>query len=144
MIKYILYVSEVADHCGERETTDILKTSRSNNEQNAVTGMLVRKDKEFLQYIEGPPNSIETLFRKIETDHRHQSVKVVKQGLVSDRVFFNWEMAFADERNFQPLQWKWQLDKISLFSLADDAEDCLTFVKAFLGLPQLAANNPLS
>ena len=106
--------------------------------------MLVRKDKEFLQYIEGPPNSIETLFRKIETDDRHQSVKVVKQGLVSDRVFFNWEMAFADERNFQPLQWKWQLDKISLFSLADDAEDCLTFVKAFLGLPQLAANNPLS
>jgi hypothetical protein len=144
MIKYILYVSEVADHCGDRETKDILVTSRSNNNQNSVTGMLVRKEKEFLQYIEGSSDSVDMLFKKIETDDRHRSVKVVKQGMTSDRVFFNWEMAFADERNFQPLQWKWQLDKISLFSLADDAEDCLTFVKAFLGTPQLAANSPLS
>ena len=144
MIKYILYVSEVADHCGERETTDILKKSRANNEQNAVTGMLVRKNKQFLQYIEGPSDSIDMLFKKIETDDRHRSVKVVKQGMASDRVFFNWEMAFADERNLQPLQWKWQLDKISLFSLADDGEECLAFIKAFLCVPQLAAYTPLS
>ena len=144
MIKYILYVSEVADHCGERETTDILKTSRANNEQNAVTGMLVRKNKQFLQYIEGPSDSIDMLFKKIETDNRHRSVKVVSQGMASDRVFFNWEMAFADERDLQPLQWKWQLDKISLFSLADDGEECLAFIKTFLCVPQLAANTPLS
>ena len=144
MIKYILYVSEVANHCGDRETTDILKTSRANNVQNSVTGMLVRKDKQFLQYIEGPTDTIEMLFKKIETDDRHRSVEVVKQGMASDRVFFNWEMAFADKRNLQPLQWKWELDKISLFSLADDAEECLAFVKAFLRMPQLAANTPLS
>ena len=84
------------------------------------------------------------LFKKIETDNRHRSVKVVSQGMASDRVFFNWEMAFADERNLQPLQWKWQLDKISLFSLADDGEECLAFIKTFLYVPQLAANTPLS
>ena len=106
--------------------------------------MLVRKEREFLQFIEGPAEVVDALYDKIKVDDRHRGVKIVEEGMTADRVFFDWEMGFADEQNIQPLQWKWQLDKISLLSLADDAEDCLTFVKAFLGLPQLAANTPLS
>ena len=143
MLKFILYVSDVSDHCGDRETTDILKTSRTNNARNSVTGMLVRKEREFLQFIEGPAEVIDDLFRKIQVDDRHRSVTIVDQGLTSDRVFFNWEMGFASEPNIQPLQWKWQLDKISLFSLADDAARCLNFVKEFMGMPMLAGNEPL-
>ena len=143
MIKFILYVSEVADHCGDRETTEILKTSRSNNAKNSVTGMLVRKKKEFLQFIEGPAEIVDALYDKIKVDDRHRSVKIVEQGMAEDRVFFDWEMGFADEQNVQPLQWKWQLDKISLFSLADDTTHCLNFVKEFMGMPMLAGNEPL-
>ena len=143
MLKFILYVSEVADQCGDRETTNILKTSRSNNAKRSVTGMLVRKEREFLQFIEGPAEIVDALFDKIKVDDLHRSVKIVEQGIASDRVFFDWEMGFADEKNIQPLQWKWQLDKISLFSLADDAVQCLNFVKAFLGMPKLAGNEPL-
>ena len=109
MIKYILYVSEVSDSCGDKETADILRTSRTNNARNAVTGMLVRKNRQFLQYIEGPAQDIEELYTKIERDTRHNSVKIIEEGLAEDRVFYDWEMGFADEHNFQPLQWKWQL-----------------------------------
>ena len=143
MLKFILYVSEVADHCGDRETTDILRTSRTNNAKKAVTGMLVRKEQQFLQFIEGPVEVIDDLFAKIECDDRHQSVKVIDQGLSTDRVFFDWQMGFADEQNLQPLQWKWQLDKISLFSLAEEASQCLDFVKEFLGMQKLGGNEPL-
>ena len=142
MIKYILYVSEVSENCGDKETADILRTSRTNNARNAVTGMLVRKNRQFLQYIEGPEQGIEELYTKIERDTRHNSVKIIEEGLAEDRVFYDWEMGFADEHNFQPLQWKWQLDKISLFSLAEDAAHCLDFVKEFMGTPALAANTP--
>ena len=142
MIKYILYVSEVSESCGDKETADILRTSRTNNARNAVTGMLVRKNRQFLQYIEGPAQDIEELYNKIERDTRHNSVKIIEEGLAEDRVFYDWEMGFADEHNFQPLQWKWQLDKISLFSLAEDAAHCLDFVKEFMGTPALAANTP--
>ena len=143
MLKFILYVSEVADHCGDRETTDILRTSRTNNAKKAVTGMLVRKEQQFLQFIEGPVEVIDELFAKIECDDRHQSVKVIDQGMSTDRVFFDWQMGFADEQNLQPLQWKWQLDKISLFSLAEEASHCLDFVKEFLGMQKLGGNEPL-
>jgi len=142
MIKYILYVSEVSEHCGDSETADILKTSRANNARNSVTGMLVQKNSQFLQYIEGPEKGIAELFNKIECDDRHRSVKIIEEGMTVDRVFFDWEMGFADEQNFQPLQWKWQLDKISLFSLAEDAASCLEFVKEFMGSPKLAGNSP--
>ena len=142
MIKFILYVSEVADQCGDRETTEILKTSRANNAKNSVTGMLVRKEKEFLQFIEGPAEVVDALYDKIKVDDRHRAVKIVEEGMTADRVFFDWEMGFADEQNIQPLQWKWQLDKISLFSLAEDTAHCLNFVKEFMGMPKLAANGP--
>ena len=143
MLKFVLYVSEVADHCGDQETTDILRTSRINNAKNGVTGMLVRKEMEFLQFIEGPNDVIGKLFTTIENDNRHRSVKVIEQGMSADRVFFDWQMGFANEQNIQPLQWKWQLDKISLFSLAEDASHCLTFVKEFLGMQKLGGNEPL-
>lgn len=143
MIKFILYVSEVAVHCGDNETTEILKTSRANNAKNSVTGMLVRKEREFLQFIEGPAEVVDALYDKIKVDDRHRAVKIVEQGMTADRVFFDWEMGFADEQNIQPLQWKWQLDKISLFSLAEDTVHCLNFVKEFMGMPKLAANGPL-
>lgn len=142
MIKFILYVSEVADYCGDVETANILKSSRANNAKNSVTGMLVRKDKQFLQYIEGPERGIDELFIKIERDDRHRSVKIVEEGLAEDRVFFDWDMGFADEQNFQPLQWKWKLDKITMFSLAEDAGNCLEFVKGFMETPNLAGNSP--
>ena len=142
MIKFILYVSEVSEFCGDSEPTHILEPPRANNAKNSVTGMLVRKNMQFLQYIEGPVEGIEELFGKIERDDRHRSVKIIEEGVSADRVFFDWEMGFADEQNLQPLQWKWQLDKISLFSLADDAAKCLEFVKEFMGTPTLAANSP--
>ena len=142
MFKFILYISRVSDQCGDRQMTDILVTSRSNNAKNSVTGMLVRSDSAFLQYIEGSEDTIDNLFWTIERDNRHHSVKTITEGLIDDRVFFDWEMGFANEDNLQPLQWKWQLDKISMFSLADNASDCLDFVKAFLATPDLAHNLP--
>jgi hypothetical protein len=142
VLTYILYVSELADHCGQDDIRDILKTSRENNSKNSVTGMLISKDKYFLQYIEGPEAQIVELFDKIKNDERHRAIKVVNQGSIFDRVFFNWEMGFADEKIKQPLHWKWQLDQISMLTLAEDADDCLTFVKAFLSAPNLAVNSP--
>jgi len=139
---YVLYVSEMSDECGDGEIIDILNTSRKNNVKKSVTGMLIRKDRMFLQYIEGPEAQVRELFEKIKSDERHRDIRVVHQGPITDRVFFDWEMGFADELNIQPLQWKWELDKLSLFSLAEGADDCLNFVKAFMGTPGLAANSP--
>ena len=141
---YILYVSKFSDGCHDREIVDILNTSRKNNAKRSVTGILISKDRIFLQYIEGPEAQVAELFEKIKSDKRHWDVKVVHQGSIKDRVFFDWEMGFANEMNMQPLQWKWKLDKLSLFSLAEGADDCLNFVKAFMGTPGLAANSPSS
>ena len=139
---YVLYVSNLSDGCGDREIVEILNTSRKNNAKRSVTGILICKDRIFLQYIEGPEAQVADLFEKIESDKRHRDVKVVHQGSIKDRVFFDWEMGFANERNMQPLQWKWKLDKLSLFSLAEGADDCLSFVKEFMGTPGIAVNSP--
>ena len=142
MVSYILYASELAQDCGNREIADILAVSRRNNVRNGVTGMLMSKQGHFLQYIEGPDSSIVSLFTKIEVDGRHRQLNVVERGQSSERIFHNWEMGFADEVNMQPLNWKWELDKISMFSLVEEGKECLKYVKQFLQEPAFAAAIP--
>ncbi|MAH84925.1 MAG: hypothetical protein CBB68_11600 [Rhodospirillaceae bacterium TMED8] len=142
MLKYILYTSKVARECGDREIKDILRVSRANNARNSVTGMLIYKDDDFLQYLEGPSEHVTELYEVIEKDQRHQDVNVVKDGMIEERVFYDWDMGFADQKSMRPLQWKWQIDKLSLLALAEDASECLSFVTEFLQTPAVENNVP--
>lgn len=139
---YLLYVSKVSAECTRRDIADILQTSRKNNPFNAVTGILVYKNPEFLQFLEGPEDAVKSLYDRIERDGRHEAVKIINQGEIEERVFPGWDMGFASEDNLQPLQKKWELDKLALFSLAENMDECMDFVRAFIDTPNLDTISP--
>ncbi len=139
---YVLYTSNRSEKCSNEEITNILKISRQNNLTNSVTGVLVYKPPEFLQYLEGPHGSVTSLYDKIKNDDRHDSIKTVSDGKIDSRVFPNWEMGFANEDDLQPLKWKWDLDKLSLFSLLEELEDSMDLIKTFIGTSHLAQKIP--
>ena len=45
---FIFYSSKASENCLNSDISDILKTSRKNNSQREVTGILVHKNREFL------------------------------------------------------------------------------------------------
>ena len=140
---FILYTSNASKMCSREEINNILEVSRRNNPSNSVTGLLISKNPEFLQYLEGPEKAVEALYEKIKNDSRHSSVKTIKKGEIEARVFPDWEMGFAGEGDLQPLKWKWDVDKLTRFSFADELEDSMDVLKSFIGADSLRDNTPV-
>jgi|MDTC01.3.fsa_nt_gb hypothetical protein len=140
---FILYTSDASEQCSSEDINSILEVSRRNNPSNSVTGLLISKKPEFLQYLEGPEKAVTALYEKIKNDSRHSSVKTIKDGEIEARVFPDWEMGFAGEEDLQPLKWKWDVDKLTRFSFADELEDSMDVIKAFIGTQSLRENTPV-
>tara|TARA_B100000686_G_scaffold342298_1_gene421175 strand:- start:1177 stop:1608 length:432 start_codon:yes stop_codon:yes gene_type:complete len=140
----ILYISRASESCDKAAIQQILQSSRQNNQINAITGILIHKSPHFLQYLEGPPEAVGELYEKIESDDRHDSVKVISRSEIDNRIFSNWEMGFASEEDLRPLQWKWELDKLSLFSLANTTDKMMMdVIKLFIGTEKFSNHRPV-
>jgi hypothetical protein len=77
------------------ELVAILKVCAGKNALVNVTGALMFADGVFLQVLEGPPETIESILRVIRVDSRHSDVHVFYDMIVSARAFSNWQMAFS-------------------------------------------------
>jgi hypothetical protein len=140
---FILYTSDASEQCSSEDISSILKVSRRNNPSNLVTGLLIYKKPGFLQYLEGPEQAVKALYEKIKNDKRHASIETIKDGEIDARVFPDWEMGFAGEDDLQPLKWKWDVDKLTRFSFADELEDSMDVIKSFMGADALGKNTPI-
>ena len=67
----LIYVSSAQVPFSNIELTKLLETARRNNTLIDVTGMLVYRDGNFMQVIEGEEEAIRGLHEKIRCDPRH-------------------------------------------------------------------------
>lgn len=86
----LIYVS-IAENLADLR--DIFTSARSNNSQIHVTGGLALVDGVFMQYLEGPEESVKAIFERISYDRRHRDIKVLEQRAVPGRMFADWSMA---------------------------------------------------
>ena len=70
-----------------------------NNEGQGLTGVLLHKDGNFLQVIEGDETAVAALFEKIRVDPRHAGIQPLLKGAIEKREFPDWSMAFRDLRD---------------------------------------------
>ena len=115
----IIYASS-ANHLFTRtELLDLLKVSRENNEKADITGMLLYKDGNFIQAIEGHESVVNRLYQKIIKDPRHSNIVLLGNQPIPERQFLNWSMGF---RNINDLSTK-DLEGFSRFLEEDFAPD---------------------
>jgi len=72
----------------------LLLQSRSNNARQSITGVLLFDKFRFLQILEGEPETIYTLYGKIENDPRHKSVELLHEQLITKCSFQVWKMGY--------------------------------------------------
>lgn len=89
----LIYVS-ISEPLTELRT--ILVSARANNFELNVTGGLALLDGVFLQYLEGPEQSVKAIFARISRDRRHRDIKVLEQRAVPGRMFEDWSLAQLD------------------------------------------------
>ncbi len=75
---------------------DILKVSRENNTRRGITGMLLYKNGNVLQVIEGDEKEVRQLFDVICSDERHYGVLKLYERKIEEREFPEWVMGFSD------------------------------------------------
>lgn len=67
--------------------SDITRASQKKNGFKGITGCLVIKDKQFLQWIEGPRSEVEMLMDVLSKDIRHTDISKIIEGRCSRRAF---------------------------------------------------------
>lgn len=93
---YLVYASSAARPFSEPDLSDLLATSRENNRRADITGMLLYKDGNFMQVLEGEEGAVRELYGKIGTDPRHKGEIILLQGVADGRQFPDWSMGFRD------------------------------------------------
>ena len=90
----LVYGSTVTWPLNQQEVLGLLQQSHAKNEQLGITGVLLYRDRCFVQVLEGDPDAVRRLFATIQRDDRHQDVQTILEREVQHREFARWEMGF--------------------------------------------------
>lgn len=90
----LVYVSSAVDPFSNEELDELLKRSRRNNEVSGVTGLLLYKGGNFMQFLEGTKEAVVDSMTRIKGDPRHRGVIVLLQEHSPKRDFSEWSMGF--------------------------------------------------
>lgn len=92
----LVYVSSAKELFSDDDLKTLLQKSREKNHRLDLTGMLLYKDGNFMQLLEGPEDVVMSLYSVIERDARHRGVLIVLRREIQERVFPDWSMGFKN------------------------------------------------
>lgn len=92
----LVYVAQAREGLGYSDLQNILETAQENNKRNNITGLLVYRDDQFLQILEGEQDRVMETLGRILLDRRASHVQVLAESTSSQRIFNRWPLAFLD------------------------------------------------
>jgi Sensors of blue-light using FAD len=92
---HIIYASVETQDFSSAQLTELLQKARVKNEDLHVTGMLLYSDGNFFQVLEGEPDSVEGMYKKLQLDKRHQQLTMIVREPIAKRYFADWSMGFS-------------------------------------------------
>jgi Sensors of blue-light using FAD len=88
------YLSSASFPFSDGDLATLLMNSRANNGRAGVTGMLLYRDGQFLQVLEGAEQAVRERFARIEADPRHRDVHKLMEAAITERQFPTWNMGY--------------------------------------------------
>jgi hypothetical protein len=83
----------------EAEVERILLDSRANNARDGITGVLLHRDGNFMQCLEGTEAAVRQTYARIQADRRHTGLIALLEEPIAGRSFPEWTMG-----HLQPTQ----------------------------------------
>ena len=71
----------------------ILGASQRNNDRDGLTGALAAYGRFYVQAVEGSPQALDRLVKRLSGDPRHCDITIMARSPISERTFDNWSMA---------------------------------------------------
>lgn len=101
-LKSLTYTSWARSTISDTDVDAILRSARTNNPLDGLTGVLIFNGSAFMQVLEGAEAAVDEMTRRLSTDPRHFNMHVREQRLISERAFPDWSMAYLrlEEQEF--------------------------------------------
>jgi len=93
MLERILYVSRLVPGRDFRDICRIIRASHMHNPEFGVTGALICLDGGFVQCLEGPPEGLDAIYRRVCSDERHGALDLRIRERAYCRLFPGHAMA---------------------------------------------------
>ena len=93
---FLIYASTATRDLSKDDLNELLAQCQRNNAGLGITGMLLYKDGNFMQVLEGEEETVRWLYAKIGQDPRHRGEILLQQGTLEERQFPNWSMGFRN------------------------------------------------
>lgn len=106
MLKTICYISDSSRDVSADLLTELYSKAKSNNSKNNITGVLVYKNHNFLQVLEGSQDIVDQTFDRIKNDSRHSNIFKVINTNIEGRIFEDYNFGFTvidDKTEFKNL-----------------------------------------
>jgi hypothetical protein len=116
-----VYRSKARPGLADSDIQAILDSSRRNNPNTGLSGMLLYGRGRFIQLLEGPGPAVDRIYRRILSDPRHNDVVLVYDRSGEPRRFTDWAMGFA------PIEPYTHLASVAHFMQLDEAMDTVGF-----------------
>lgn len=99
MLFHLVYVSAATRLFEKNELVALMNSSAEKNARAGITGLLLYKEGNIIQVLEGEEAQVRETFTRIERDPRHRRVQVLLQEPIAGRSFPQWAMSFRDLRS---------------------------------------------
>ncbi|MBG6108968.1 BLUF domain-containing protein [Frigoribacterium sp. CG_9.8] len=90
----LVYLSSESYPYTDSDLATSLTIWRANNQRLDITGVLLYRDGQILQLLEGPEDAVRTMFAVIALDPRHKQVQKLSEEIITERDFPNWSMGY--------------------------------------------------
>jgi hypothetical protein len=92
----LVYLSAAVFPFQPEDLLELLGKSQGNNQRLGITGMLLFKQGNFLQVLEGERETVLARYKRIVRDPRHRKITTVSQEKIVQRDFPGCSMGFRD------------------------------------------------
>ena len=103
MLYTLCYVSNQNVSFNKEDIRDLFKSSRNDNEQRQITGILLYNEGSFFQVLEGEKDIIMPLFQKIKKDPLHKDLIVIFDK-PAEPLFKTYNTGFSVIQNNEDLE----------------------------------------
>lgn len=90
----LVYCSSATRPFSDEGLADLLATSRRNNDAHDITGLLLFREGEFVQILEGDRYDVEEAMKRISADSRHNDIRILLEEPIHARRFADWTMGY--------------------------------------------------
>lgn len=107
----IVYVSQAKD-IDFNKIQAILTVSHKHNKNNKISGTLIHGKGYFIQCLEGDKHEVESLYKNIILDNRHEHIELISKEDIQERYFNDWHISLMNDDAYKLLDNQYTKDGV--------------------------------